>query len=160
MEAFGQFYIMSITMIFGSLVAGSTPVGGGAVAFPVMVLFIKLSAEDGRDFSLMIQSVAGLRRAFHLFFFNLFHVFPGLWEDDAIFIYIYMCVCMYIYIYIWDWLKPHVAFVCICCIPGGHVLCQLPDSVCQATLMPFLAHSVDDHQRSSRADSGFGSCHQ
>eukprot|EP00435_Cladocopium_sp_Y103_P068287 s265_g31.t1 len=57
METFGKFYIMSLTMIFGSLVAGSTPVGGGAVAFPVMVLFIKLSAEDGRDFSLMIQSV-------------------------------------------------------------------------------------------------------
>ena len=99
MEAFGQFYIMSITMIFGSLVAGSTPVGGGAVAFPVMVLFIKLSAEDGRDFSLMIQSVAGFRRAFHLFFFNLFHVFPGLWEDDAIFIYIYVYIYVYIYIF-------------------------------------------------------------
>ena len=98
MEAFGQFYIMSITTIFGSLVAGSTPVGGGAVAFPVMVLFIKLSAEDGRDFSLMIQSVAGFRRAFHLFFFNLFHVFPGLWEDDAIFIYIYVYICIYIYL--------------------------------------------------------------
>ena len=70
MEAFGKFYLMSLTMIFGSLVAGSTPVGGGAVAFPVMVLFIKLSAEDGRDFSLMIQSVAGFSQSFHFVSLN------------------------------------------------------------------------------------------
>lgn len=29
----GQYYLMAITMIFGSLVAGATPAGGGAVAF-------------------------------------------------------------------------------------------------------------------------------
>lgn len=56
-DAFGHFYVMSFTMIFGSFVAGSTPVGGGAVAFPVMVLYIKLLPEEGRDFSLMIQSI-------------------------------------------------------------------------------------------------------
>ena len=82
METFGQFYIMSITMIFGSLVAGSTPVGGGAVAFPVMVLFIKLSAEDGRDFSLMIQSVAGFRwisqGRFTWIFLQSVSCFPGI----------------------------------------------------------------------------------
>lgn len=81
MEAFGQFYIMSITMIFGSLVAGSTPVGGGAVAFPVMVLFIKLSAEDGRDFSLMIQSV-GMSSASFLILYakrHLCHFWLILW---------------------------------------------------------------------------------
>lgn len=31
----GQYYYMSITMLFGSLVAGATSEGGGAVAFPV-----------------------------------------------------------------------------------------------------------------------------
>ena len=99
MEAFGQFYIMSITMIFGSLVAGSTPVGGGAVAFPVMVLFIKLSAEDGRDFSLMIQSVAGLRRAFHLFS-SICFMFSRDCGRMTRSLYIYMCVYIYVYIYI------------------------------------------------------------
>lgn len=81
MEAFGKFYLMSLTMIFGSLVAGSTPVGGGAVAFPVMVLFIKLSAEDGRDFSLMIQSV-GMSSASFLILYakrHLCHFWLILW---------------------------------------------------------------------------------
>ena len=31
----GQYYYMSITMLFGSLVAGATAEGGGAIAFPV-----------------------------------------------------------------------------------------------------------------------------
>jgi hypothetical protein len=31
----GQYYYMSITMVIGSLVAGATSEGGGAVAFPV-----------------------------------------------------------------------------------------------------------------------------
>ena len=31
----GQYYYMSITMVFGSLVAGSTSEGGGAIAYPV-----------------------------------------------------------------------------------------------------------------------------
>ena len=144
METFSRFYIMSLTMIFGSLVAGSTPVGGGAVAFPVMVLFIKLSAEDGRDFSLMIQSVAGLTR-FTFSILQFVSCFPALGGMTTRFSRV--------------WLKPHDTLG-ICCIPGGHVLRQLPDSVCQATPRPFLAHHVDDHQRSSWADAGFGSCHQ
>ena len=47
---------MSITMIFGSMVAGATSEGGGAVAFPVMTLVLKLSPSIARDFSLMCQS--------------------------------------------------------------------------------------------------------
>jgi hypothetical protein len=31
----GEYYYMSITMLFGSLVAGASSEGGGAVAFPV-----------------------------------------------------------------------------------------------------------------------------
>ena len=31
----GYYYYMSITMVFGSLVAGSTSEGGGAIAYPV-----------------------------------------------------------------------------------------------------------------------------
>lgn len=48
---------MSITMLFGSFVAGATSEGGGAVAFPVMTLLFKIAPPIARDFSLMIQSV-------------------------------------------------------------------------------------------------------
>jgi len=50
-------WIMSITMVFGSLVAGSTSEGGAAVAFPVMTLALGISPKIARDFSFMIQSV-------------------------------------------------------------------------------------------------------
>ena len=68
METYSNFYIMSLTMIFGSLVAGSTPVGGGAVAFPVMVLYIKLLPQEARDFSLMIQSVGMSAASFQILY--------------------------------------------------------------------------------------------
>ena len=55
--SFQTFYPLSIAMVFGSLIAGSTPLGGGVVAFPVSVLFIGFTPSQGRDFSLMIQSV-------------------------------------------------------------------------------------------------------
>jgi hypothetical protein len=47
---------MSLTMIFGSMVAGATSEGGGAVAFPVMTLALKIPPSIARDFSLMTQS--------------------------------------------------------------------------------------------------------
>eukprot|EP00438_Fugacium_kawagutii_P004868 Skav203384 [mRNA] locus=scaffold1379:336778:337905:+ [translate_table: standard] len=79
--SFGRFYIMSLTMIFGSLVAGSTPVGGGAVAFPVMVLYIKLLPEEGRDFSLMVQSVGMSAASFQILYAkrHLCHFWLVLW---------------------------------------------------------------------------------
>ncbi|CAJ1408958.1 unnamed protein product [Effrenium voratum] len=57
LPAFGSFYPMSVAMLFGSVIAGSMPLGGGVVAFPVVVLFIHFQAEEGRDFSLLIQSI-------------------------------------------------------------------------------------------------------
>lgn len=50
-------WVMPFTMIFGSFIAGSTPLGGGAVAFPVMTLILNIDASQSRDFSLLIQSV-------------------------------------------------------------------------------------------------------
>lgn len=47
---------MSLTMVFGSLIAGATSEGGGAVAFPVMTLVFKISPQVARDFSILIQS--------------------------------------------------------------------------------------------------------
>jgi uncharacterized membrane protein YfcA len=44
-------------MALGSYVAGSTPMGGGTVGFPVLVLFFEMPATLGRDFSFAIQSI-------------------------------------------------------------------------------------------------------
>jgi uncharacterized membrane protein YfcA len=44
-------------MVLGAFVAGLTPEGGGAVAFPVLSVFLDIKREVARDFSLMIQSV-------------------------------------------------------------------------------------------------------
>lgn len=48
---------MSLTMVFGSLVAGATSLGGGAVAFPVFTKVLQIGADDAKIFSLAIQSV-------------------------------------------------------------------------------------------------------
>ena len=50
-------WYLSVTMVFGSILAGATSVGGGAVSFPVMTLAFGISPLVARDFSLMIQSV-------------------------------------------------------------------------------------------------------
>ena len=55
--AFRDYYSLSLAMVFGSLIAGSTPLGGGVVAFPVSVLVVGFGPSQGRDFSLLIQSV-------------------------------------------------------------------------------------------------------
>ena len=48
---------MAVAMTFGSYVAGSTPMGGGTVGFPVLVLLMDLPATLGRDFSFAVQAV-------------------------------------------------------------------------------------------------------
>lgn len=47
----------ALTMVFGSFVAGSTPQGGGAVAFPVFTKLLGVAAADARTFSLSIQAI-------------------------------------------------------------------------------------------------------
>jgi uncharacterized membrane protein YfcA len=44
-------------MVLGGFVAGITPEGGGAVAFPMLSVFFEIDRATARDFSLMIQSV-------------------------------------------------------------------------------------------------------
>jgi uncharacterized membrane protein YfcA len=46
---------MTITMLIGSFIGGATSEGGGAIAFPVMTLVLKLNPKVARDFSFMIQ---------------------------------------------------------------------------------------------------------
>lgn len=48
---------ISVTMIFGSLVAGATSEGGGAVAFPVLTKLLHVAPGDAKVFALAIQSV-------------------------------------------------------------------------------------------------------
>mmetsp|Transcript_26470 Transcript_26470/g.62189 ORF Transcript_26470/g.62189 Transcript_26470/m.62189 type:complete len:420 (-) Transcript_26470:126-1385(-) len=56
-SAFRDYYPLSLAMVVGSLIAGSIPLGGGVVAFPISVLVIGFGPSQGRDFSLLIQSV-------------------------------------------------------------------------------------------------------
>lgn len=51
-----HWYYPSI-MVLGAFVAGLTPEGGGAVAFPVLSVFLNIDRVLARDFSLMIQSI-------------------------------------------------------------------------------------------------------
>ncbi|WP_185958350.1 sulfite exporter TauE/SafE family protein [Fodinibius sediminis] len=48
---------MSLTMIFGSFIAGISSEGGGAIAYPVMTLVFNITPEVARNFSLAIQSI-------------------------------------------------------------------------------------------------------
>lgn len=48
---------IAVAMAAGSYVAGSTPMGGGTVGFPILVLLFKQSAQLGRDFSFAVQSI-------------------------------------------------------------------------------------------------------
>lgn len=50
-------WFMSLTMIFGSFVAGISSEGGGAIAYPVMTLMFKITPDVARNFSLAIQSI-------------------------------------------------------------------------------------------------------
>jgi uncharacterized protein len=46
-----------ITMIFGSFIAGSSPEGSAAVAYPIFTLFLKIQPAVARNFAFAIQSL-------------------------------------------------------------------------------------------------------
>ncbi len=48
---------IAAAMAAGSYAAGSTPMGGGTVGFPILVLLFKQEATLGRDFSFAVQSI-------------------------------------------------------------------------------------------------------
>ncbi len=48
---------IALAMGLGSYVAGSTPMGGGTVGFPILVLLFDQPAQLGRDFSFAVQSI-------------------------------------------------------------------------------------------------------
>jgi uncharacterized protein len=48
---------IALSMGFGGYAAGSTPMGGGTVGFPILVLLFEQPASLGRDFSFAVQSI-------------------------------------------------------------------------------------------------------
>ncbi|MGR9115349.1 MAG: sulfite exporter TauE/SafE family protein [Gammaproteobacteria bacterium] len=48
---------VTLTMVFGSFIAGATSEGGGAIAFPVFTKVLQIPPQDAKIFSLAIQSV-------------------------------------------------------------------------------------------------------
>ena len=48
---------IAVAMTIGSYIAGSTPMGGGTIGFPILVLLFDEPAAVGRDFSFAIQAV-------------------------------------------------------------------------------------------------------
>ncbi|KAJ7335984.1 hypothetical protein OS493_013350 [Desmophyllum pertusum] len=64
-------YYISITMIFGSIIAGMTSEGGASVAFPVLTLAFSIVPSVARDFSLLIQSCGMTAAAFTIFWMRV-----------------------------------------------------------------------------------------
>ena len=73
---FQTYWPISLTMLFGSFVAGATPQGGAAVAFPVFTKVLRIPAADSRNFGFMIQAV-GMTMAGVLIWAKRIKVLPG-----------------------------------------------------------------------------------
>ena len=50
-EYFDEYYQLTVAMIFGSMLAGATPLGGGVTGFPVAVLAVGLTPDVRRAVS-------------------------------------------------------------------------------------------------------------
>ncbi len=58
---------IALAMAFGSYIAGSTPMGGGTVGFPVLVLFFDQPGSLGRNFGLAVQSIGMVSASIFIF---------------------------------------------------------------------------------------------
>ncbi|KAL3075989.1 hypothetical protein niasHS_011350 [Heterodera schachtii] len=67
-QLYSTHWQMPVTMIAGSIIAGMTSEGGGAVAFPVMTFILQTKPHTARDFSIMIQTI-GMSMAFFVILF-------------------------------------------------------------------------------------------
>lgn len=56
-DTVAEHWPIAVAMALGSYFAGSTPMGGGTIGFPVLVLLFDQPASLGRDFALAVQSV-------------------------------------------------------------------------------------------------------
>ncbi|MEZ6095806.1 MAG: sulfite exporter TauE/SafE family protein [Pirellulaceae bacterium] len=64
---FADHWEIGVAMLFGSYIAGSTPMGGGTVGFPILVLLLDESPRLGRDFSVCIQSIGMTSASIYIF---------------------------------------------------------------------------------------------
>jgi len=58
---------IAAAMALGSYFAGSTPMGGGTVGFPVLTLLFDLPASLGRNFGLAVQSIGMVSASIYIF---------------------------------------------------------------------------------------------
>ncbi len=58
---------IALAMSFGSYIAGSTPMGGGTVGFPVLVLLFDMPGSLGRNFGLAVQSIGMVSASIFIF---------------------------------------------------------------------------------------------
>lgn len=58
---------IALAMSFGSYIAGSTPMGGGTVGFPVLVLLFEMPGSLGRNFGLAVQSIGMVSASIYIF---------------------------------------------------------------------------------------------
>lgn len=66
-EIIKQHFTIALTMLLGSFVAGSTSVGGGAVAFPIFTKVLNIDSATALFFSLAIQSIGMTAAAIMIF---------------------------------------------------------------------------------------------
>jgi len=66
-----NYWQVSVTMIFGSIIAGATSEGGGAIAFPVFTKVLHIPPSDAKVFSLAIQSVGMLAASIAIFMMRI-----------------------------------------------------------------------------------------
>jgi len=59
-QVIANYWQVTLTMVLGSIVAGATSEGGGAIAFPVFTKLLHIAPLDAKVFSLAIQSVGML----------------------------------------------------------------------------------------------------
>ncbi|XP_042228009.1 uncharacterized protein LOC121870286 [Homarus americanus] len=68
---FADRYPMTIAMIPGSIIAGMTSVGGGAIAFPVMTLVMNETPAVARDLSSSIQANGMIAASFSILYMKV-----------------------------------------------------------------------------------------
>ncbi len=66
-DLMSQHGAIAVAMAIGSYVAGSTPMGGGTIGFPVLVLIFDQPADIGRQFSFAVQSIGMVSAAIFIF---------------------------------------------------------------------------------------------
>lgn len=59
---------MALTAILGSFVAGCSPLGGGAIAYPVLVLLLNVVSKEARIFAMMQQSIGMTSASWRIMF--------------------------------------------------------------------------------------------